>query len=347
MTGISVDATVRVRDVTVAVELPPGSCTAVIGPNGAGKSTFVGLLSGALRPDAGTVAVHGRTLAGPGGFVPPHKRGVALLEQRSLLFPHLDVLANAMFGLRAHGVARHEARRTALAALEQAGCAGLADRRPHQLSGGQAQRVALARALAVRPEVVLLDEPMAALDVASAPGLRGVLRAQLADRTAVLVTHDLLDVLTLASHVVVLEQGRVVEQGPVAEVLPRPRSRFLADFTGVTLLVGELVDGGLQLADGTVVAGLAGDDATAGPGWASIPANAVGLHLHSPHGSPRNAFGVVVRSVEPRGPVVRVVVELAGQTLVADLTTAAVAELEVAPGLRLVASIKATAVTLY
>lgn len=347
MTGIRVDATVEVRDVALAVDLPRGSCTAVIGPNGAGKSTLVGLLSGSVRPDSGTVAVHGRALAGPAGFVPPHRRGVALLEQRSLLFPHLDVLANAMFGLRSHGVAGDEARKAALTALAEVGCAGLAGRRPHQLSGGQAQRVALARALAVRPDVVLLDEPMAALDVASAPELRGLLRAQLADRTAVLVTHDLLDVLTLASHVIVLERGRVVEQGPVAEVLPRPRSRFLADFTGVNLLSGELVDGGLRLADGTVVAGLAGDDATAGPGWAAIPSNSVGLHLHSPHGSPRNAFDVVVRSLEPRGPVVRVVVELAGQALAADLTTGAVAELGVAPGLRLVASAKATAVTLY
>ncbi|TRY16887.1 ATP-binding cassette domain-containing protein [Tessaracoccus rhinocerotis] len=347
MTGIRVDAAVRVRDVVLDLDLPEGSCTAAIGPNGAGKSTFVGLLSGALRPDTGTVAIHGRTVAGPGGFVPPHKRGVALLEQRSLLFPHLDVLANAMFGLRSRGVPRHTARAEALAQLERVGCADLTHRRPNQLSGGQAQRVALARALAIKPDVVLLDEPMAAMDVAAAPEIRSLLRTHLAGRTSVLVTHDLLDVLTLASHVVVLERGRVVEQGRVADVLPRPRSQFLADFTGVNLLFGDLVDGGLRLADGTVVAGLAGDDATAGPGWASIPANAVGLHLADPHGSPRNAVDVVVRAVEPRGPVVRVVVDLAGQALAADLTTGAVAELGVEPGLRLVASIKATAVTLY
>lgn len=347
MTGIRVDATVRTRDVVLDLDLPEGSCTAVIGPNGAGKSTLVGLLSGALRPDEGTVAIHGSTLADDARFVPPHRRGVALLEQRSLLFPHLDVLANAMFGLRSRGVGKVAARAEAVAQLERVGCVDLVERRPNQLSGGQAQRVALARALATKPDVVVLDEPMAALDVASAPGLRSLLRTHLAGRTSVLVTHDLLDVLTLASHVVVLEGGRVVEQGRVAEVLPRPRSQFLADFTGVNLLSGELVEGGLCLADGTVVAGLMGDDATAGPGWASIPANAVGLHQHDPHGSPRNAVDVVVRSVEPRGPVVRVVVDLVGQALAADLTTGAVAELSVAPGLRLVASIKATAVTLY
>ncbi|GAB3811165.1 ATP-binding cassette domain-containing protein [Tessaracoccus terricola] len=347
MSGIRVDARIRARDVHLDVDLPPGSRTAVIGPNGAGKSTLLGLLSGALRPDDGRVEVHGRALADGKFFIPPHRREVALLEQRPLLFPHLDVLANAMFGLRSRGVAKGVARQEALAQLDRVGCAALADRRPNQLSGGQAQRVALARALAIRPEVVLLDEPMAALDVATAPELRSLLRTHLADRTSVLVTHDLLDVLTLASHVVVLEGGRVVEQGPVAEVLSRPRSRFLADFTGVNLLSGELVDGGLRLADGTVVAGLMGDDASTGPGWASIPANAVGLHLHDPHGSPRNAVDVVVRAVEPRGPVVRVLVDLDGQALAADLTTSAVAELGVEPGLRLVASIKATAVTLY
>lgn len=347
MSGIRVDATVRARDVDLHLDLPQGSRTAVIGPNGAGKSTLLGLLSGALRPDAGIVSVHGRTLADGAEFVPPHRRDVALLEQRPLLFPHLDVLANTMFGLRSRGATKATAREEALVQLGRVGCAPLADRRPGQLSGGQAQRVALARALAIEPDVVLLDEPLAALDVTSAPELRSLLRTHLAGRTSVLVTHDLLDVLTLASHVVVLEAGRVVEQGRVADVLPRPRSQFLADFTGVNLLSGELVDGGLRLTDGTVVAGLAGDDATTGPGWASIPANAVGLHLHDPHGSPRNAVEVVVRAVEPRGPVVRVLVDLAGQALAADLTTSAVAELGVDPGLRLVASIKATAVTLY
>ncbi|MCC2593705.1 ABC transporter ATP-binding protein [Tessaracoccus sp. OS52] len=347
MSGTRVAATVRVRDVELDLELPEGVCTAVVGPNGAGKSTLVALLSGALRPDKGTVEVLGRRLADERGFVPAHRRGFALLEQRALLFPHLDVLANAAFGVRAHGVGKAEAQSQALRHLAAVGCVDLAARRPAQLSGGQAQRVALARALAVDPDLVLLDEPLAALDAAAAPEMRGLLRSHLRGRTSVLVTHDLLDVLTLASHVVVMDAGRVVEEGPVADVLPRPRSRFLADFTGVNLLTGELVSGGLRLADGTVVAGLMGDDATAGPGWASIPANAVGLHLRDPHGSPRNAFDVVVRSLEPRGPVARVVVDLAGQSLAADLTTNAVAELGIEPGLRLVAAIKATAVTLY
>lgn len=345
--GIRVDATVRARDVVLDVTLPAGCCTAVVGPNGAGKSTLVGLLSGALRPDSGTVQVGGRTLSDADGFVPAHRRGIALLEQRSLLFPHLDVLANAAFGVRSHGVPRAEARVRALAQLEAVGCADLAARRPDQLSGGQAQRVALARALAVAPDVVLLDEPMAALDAAAAPELRRLLRSHLAGRTSVLVTHDLLDVLTLAQHLVVLETGRVADVGPTAEVLARPRSRFLADFTGVNLVSGELTGETLRLPHGPALRGLLADGAVDGPGWASIPPNAVSLHLDDPHGSPRNAFDVVVASVEARGPVVRVSVDLAGQALAADLTTAAVAELGLVPGLRLVAVIKATAVTLY
>lgn len=347
MTGIRINAAVTARGVHLDVGLPAGVCTAVIGPNGAGKSTMVGLVSGALRPDTGDVVAHGRKLAADGAFVPPHRRGVALLEQRSLLFPHLDVLANAMFGARSRGVPKARAAEMALTQLRGVGCEDLAGRKPHQLSGGQAQRVALARALTVDPDVVLLDEPMAALDAAAAPQMRGLLRAHLTGRTSVLVTHDLLDVLTLAAHVVVLDAGHVVEQGPVAEVLPKPRSQFLADFTGVNLLSGELVAGGLRLRGGPVIRGLMGDDATAGPGWASVPANAVGLHEVDPHGSPRNAFPVRVVSVEPRGPVVRVSVDLAGQQLAADLTTSAVAELGVEPGAWLVAAIKATAVTLY
>lgn len=347
MSGILLAARVGSRDVHLDVELPAGRCTAVLGPNGAGKSTLIGLVSGAVAPDAGTVDVLGRRVADGRHVVPTHRRGTALLEQRALLFPHLDVLTNVAFGLRSRGASRAEAQRVAQHQLDAVGCGDLAGRRAHELSGGQAQRVALARALAVDPDVVLLDEPLAALDVATAPQMRTLLRAHLEGRTAVLVTHDLLDVLTLADHVVVLEAGRVVEGGPVTDVLARPRSQFLADFTGVNLLAGDLVDGGLRLADGTVVAGLRGDDATAGPGWASIPANAVGLHPVDPHGSPRNAFDVVVTAVEPRGPVVRVLVDLAGQTLAADLTAAAVAELAVEPGSRLVAAVKATAVTLY
>ncbi len=345
--GIRIDATVRARDVALELDLPAGRCTAVVGPNGAGKSTLIGLLSGAIRPDAGTVEAGGRVLADAQVFVPPHRRGTALLEQRSLLFPHLDVLANAAFGVRSHGVPRTEARARALAQLEAVGCADLAGRRPHQLSGGQAQRVALARALAVAPDVVLLDEPMAALDAASAPEMRRLLRSHLAGRTTVLVTHDLLDVLTLAQHLVVIEAGRVADSGPTGEVLARPRSQFLADFTGVNLLAGELSGESLRLPGGPELRGLLADGASDGPGWASVPPNAVSLHLADPHGSPRNAFDVLVTALDPRGPVVRVVADLAGQALAADLTTSAVAELGLAPGMRLVAVVKATAVTLY
>lgn len=347
--GIRVRAQLRTRDVDLDLELPANQCTAILGANGAGKSTLVGLLSGALQPDdGGIVAVHGQRLAGGSqGFVPPHRRGIALLEQRPLLFPNMDVLANVAFGMRCRGTERKAAKARAEAQLAAVGCAKLAGRRSHQLSGGQAQRIALARALVITPEVLLLDEPLAALDVAAAPRMRRLLHDQLAGRTAVLVTHDLLDVLTLAQHVVVLEAGRVIESGPAARVLARPTSRFLADFTGVNLLTGEIVGDCLRLTGGPILHGLPEGDATAGTGWASVPANAVSLHLDEPHGSPRNNFRAEVRAVEPRGPVVRVLVDLAGQQLSADLTTSAVAELGLVSGTPVVAAIKATAVKLY
>lgn len=347
MTGIRVRAKIGDRNVVLDLEAPAERTTVVLGPNGAGKSTLIGLLSGALAPDVGTVEILGGTVADGRRVVPPHRRNVALLEQRALLFPHMDVLANAAFGLRARGVRRPAAEATARAHLAEVGCRDLASRRSDELSGGQAQRVALARALAIDPDVVLLDEPLAALDATAAPAMRRLLREHLRGRTAVLVTHDLLDVLTLGQHVVVLEGGRVSESGAAAHVLTRPRSAFLAEFAGLNLLSGHLTDAGLRLPGGPTVIGIPDRDAPCGPGWAAIPANAVSLHTAVPDGSPRNRLPVVVTAVEPRGAVVRVVTEVAGQRLAADLTAGAVADLALEPGARLVAAVKATAVALY
>ena len=168
----------------------------------------------------------------PGTMVAPHARRTALLGQDALLFPHLDALENVAFGPRSRGTSRSTARADAQRWLDEVGVGDLADRRPRQLSGGQAQRVAVARALAADPRVLLLDEPMAALDVAVQPALRQVLRRVLADRTAIVVTHDPLDALLLADRVVVLESGRVVEEGPSRDVLARPRSAFAGRLAG-------------------------------------------------------------------------------------------------------------------
>ena len=252
---------------------------AVLGPNGSGKSTLLDVLAGLLRPDAGHVRVGGRTLTDAGVHVPPHRRGVGLLAQQPLLFPHLTALANVAFGPRAQGVSRRAATARARELLDAVDVAGLADRRPAQLSGGQQQRVALARALAAGPDLLLLDEPLAALDVDTMPAMRALLRRTIRDsgRTAVLVTHAALDALVLADRVVVLSDGVVVEEGPTREVLARPRSPFAARIAGLDLVPGTACPEGLKTADGFVVAGHAEGTVVGEPAVAVFPPAAVAV----------------------------------------------------------------------
>ncbi len=353
---LRVEATVADRDVDVALTVRPGETVAVLGPNGAGKSTVLGLVAGLLRPDAGRVTLHDRTLAGDGHWVPPHERRVALLAQDPLLFPHLSVLDNVAFAPRCSGVRRRAARSAAAAWLERLGVETLAGRRTHEISGGQAQRVAIARALAAEPEVLLLDEPMAALDVAVAPALRQTLRGVLADRTAVIVTHDALDALLLADRVVVVDGGRVVEDGPTEEVLSRPRSPFAARIAGLNLVDGTWT-GEAVASDGEEVRGFPGgpSPAVGEPAVAVFSPSVVSVFAHDPGGSPRNALPVVVTLLEPLGDRVRVRAETAAAPggsgsvshLAADLTPQSVAELDLAPGSRVLFSVKASEVAVY
>ena len=359
-------------DVTVAAG--SGEVLAVLGPNGAGKSTLLGVLSGLLRPDSGHVRVGDRTVTDveAGVFVPAHRRGVGLLAQQALLFPHMTALANVAFGPRAQGVARREAEERARGLLADVlpDVPGLADRRPAQLSGGQQQRVALARAIAPDPELLLLDEPLAALDIDAAPAMRALLRRVIRDgkQTAVLVTHSALDALVLADRVVVLSGGRVVEQGPTREVLARPRSAFAARIAGLDLIPGVRAGGALRTVEGLVIAGRdpqrvhsVEESAQLGPsstpdGAAAVavfPPSAVSVFAEEPHGSPRNVLPVRLASIEPRGDVVRL---RAGprpggpewlEGLAADVTPAAVADLVAEPGVDLWFAVKATEVQIH
>lgn len=348
--GVRIDAAVPGRGVEVDLTLPGGTTTALVGPNGAGKSTLVQLLDGRLRPARGSVAVAGRVLSDDRSNVPTHRRPIALLQQRPVLFDHLDVLGNVAFGPRARGASRRDARARAERELDLVGASELASRRPTTLSGGQAQRVALARALATDPSVLLLDEPFAALDVGAAAILRRVLADRLSRTrpTTLLVTHDPLDIWALASRLVCLEAGRVTAQGEVTELLARPTTGFLADLCGANLLQGRR-EGSLVRVDDQLVAGLWEDDADGGTGaaLAVFDPSAVALHTQRPGGSPRNAWPVVVVGLEPRGATVRVRLELAGgQGLAADLTAQGVSELSIAPGHQLFAQVKATQVML-
>lgn len=222
----------RVGDrLDVDLRVAAGETVAVVGPNGAGKSTLVALAAGLEAPDAGTVSIGGVTVAdaATGAWVPPHRRGVALLSQRALLFPHLSALDNVAFGPRSRGVPRAAARAAARHWLDRVDAGELAARSPRTLSGGQAQRVALARALAASPSVLLLDEPMSALDANVVPALRAAMVEVLGDATCILVTHSAQDALALAGRIIVLERGRVVADGPTRAVLTAAPTPFVAN----------------------------------------------------------------------------------------------------------------------
>jgi molybdate transport system ATP-binding protein len=346
------EATVRVADrrTDLAVEVGDGEVVAVLGPNGAGKSTLLSALAGLLRPDTGRATLDGSVLFDVGRpghrdvWVPAHAREVALLAQEPLLFPHLSALDNVAFGPRSAGRSRRTSREVAGRWLEEVDASGLAGERPGRLSGGQAQRVSVARALATDPGLLLLDEPMAALDVAVATALRGVLRRVLAGRSAVVVTHDVLDALLLAQRVVVLEGGRVVEDGPTAQVLSRPRSGFAARVAGLNLVRGTREGHGVRSASGMLVEGIAEEPVSPGaPALAVFRPSAVGVYRRPPGGSPRNVIERTVAELEPHGDQVRV----RTGDLSADVTAAAVADLDLVPGTSVVLAVKATEVAIY
>jgi molybdate transport system ATP-binding protein len=346
-------AQLAARDFDVQLEVGDGERVAVLGPNGSGKSTLLALLAGTLRPDAGHAQLDDRVLFDRDHRhrrrLPPHARGIALLAQDPLLFPHLTAAGNVAFGPRAAGQPRRQARETAAHWLAEVDATGLADRRPHQLSGGQAQRVAIARALATRPQLLLLDEPMAALDVTAAPLLRRVLRKVLQDRAAIIVTHDLLDALLLAHRVVVLDHGQVVESGPTRDVIAHPRTPFTARIAGLNLITGTAETSGVRSVGGELIEGVYRFDAAAGePAIAVFSPSAVAIYDELPRGSPRNTFPVTVSELEPRDDQVRVRGNTrAGQSLVADVTAPVVGELDLYPGKATYFAVKATGVTLY
>lgn len=348
--SLDLSARVEQRGFALSLHLEAGEVLAVLGPNGSGKSTALSLIAGLLRPDSGTASLDGQVLfdvdrSGKSRvWQPPHARGVALLAQEPLLFPHLSALDNVAFGPRSLGQPRSSARATAEHWLGEVDATQYADRMPAQLSGGQAQRVAVARALAVDPRLLLLDEPMAALDVAVAPAVRQMLRRVLRNRSAVIVSHDVLDALLLANRVLVVDGGRAVEEGPTSEVLARPRSAFAARIAGLNMVRGTLDGKGVRGADGVLVEGIADDTIAQGdPAVAVFRPSSVGVYRTPPGGSPRNLMRVVVTELEPFGAQIRVWTA----RLSADVTATAVAELDLAPGTPALFAVKASEVAIY
>ncbi|KUF13317.1 ABC transporter permease [Streptomyces silvensis] len=329
----------------LTLDAEPGTTIAVVGPNGAGKTTLLRALLG-LTPRAHATLRLGATDV---TALPPHQRGVAWVPQDGALFPHLSALSNTAYGLRVQGVPRAAARRTAQAWLDRLGVGHLAHRRPGRLSGGQAQRVALARALAPSPRLLLLDEPLAALDQTTRAHVRHTLRSHLSGFGGVclIVTHDPVEAVSLADRVLVLEDGRTLQDAPPAEVTRHPRSPWVARMLGRNALPGTATaDGTLRLIDGghLVVA----EPLDAGTrALAIIAPEAVSLHRARPGGSPRNVWPGTVREITAVGSRLRVLVVLDdAPDLVAEITPQAAAELALADGTPVYVGIKATEVTL-
>ena len=372
---VRVAGTIAERGWKVDAELRPGLVTAVVGHNGAGKSTLAQVIAGTLRLDQGSARIGERVVDDAVTFVPARRRGVAMVSQAPRIFTHMSVLANVAFPLRVRGVGRAEARAAALEQLRAVGIDDLAHKRASDLSGGQAARVAIARALVFRPEVLILDEPTAALDVEATAQVSSVLRQRLtgAGITTLLVSHDIAEVLALASHMIVMGDGRVVEEGEPARVLASPQSVFAARLAGLNIVAGPIAmrpgmvgvsvgEGELWAADLSgfdsadagrvdVASGDAADDVVSGGSGQggrvalTFPPEAVALSREESHASPRSVLPGVVAGIDVDGSLVSVRVALAeGVSVTSRVTASAWAELGLGVGDRLWASVKATQV---
>ncbi|MGW0602566.1 ABC transporter ATP-binding protein [Streptomyces sp. NPDC002640] len=327
----------------VALTAAPGEVVALLGPNGAGKTTALRALAGLTPLDDGHLLLDGRELSA----LPAENRPVGVVFQDYLLFPHLSALDNVAFGLRCRGLSRREARAEAARRLERMGLERHATARPRHLSGGQAQRVALARALATRPRLLLLDEPLAALDARTRLETRAALRRHLDEfeAVAVLVTHDPLDAMVLADRLVVVEGGRVVQTGTPDLIARRPRTDYVARLVGLNLYRGTAsghqvrVEGGGGEAPAGVTVTVA--EELSGEVFVAFPPSAVTLHRERPAGtSARNVWRCRVAGMESHGDRVRA--DLTGELpMAADLTTVSAAELGLAPGGEVWATVKA------
>jgi len=335
----------------VSLEVGATETLALVGPNGAGKTTCLGLAAGLLRPLRGRVTLGEEVWYDSESGVdrPPHRRAVGLVYQEYALFPHLDVRGNVAYGARARGAGRKAALDEADRWLERLGLRELGIRPPIGLSGGQRQRVALARALASGARVLLLDEPFAALDVATRASVRGELRRFLGELglPTLLVTHEATDALALADRIAVIEGGRVVQNGTREDLLARPQTPFVAELVGLNLYRAEL-GGGSDLREariGRLVFHVLAQGATGAISLA-FPPSSVTLSAEAPRGSAQNVFEAVVKEVLPLVDRLRVVVD-AGVPVAADVTREAAAALALAPGRRVWLSVKATAIEVY
>ena len=340
--------------IDVDLQVAPGETAALLGPNGAGKSTSLAVIAGlhdangAAEPsNRSDVILAGRVLAGATlqRAVPPDERRIGVVFQDALLFEHLTVLDNVAFPARSRGASRRASRLDAVGWLERLDLVDLAQRRPGELSGGQAQRVAIARALACDPDLLLFDEPLAALDVETRTQVRRALRDRL-DAFAgprLLVTHDPADAFLLADRLHVIEDGRITQVGSPDEIRRRPATTYVAALAGTNLFTGIASGGGVRL-DGLDHTLRISDSAISGHVAVALHPRSISLHGNRPEGSQRNVWASTVELVEGMGNVVRVTLA-APIPLAVDVTPGAVADMGIAPGSSVWAAVKATEIT--
>lgn len=349
---MSLDARVQLGrgdfSLDLSLDAADGDTIGLLGPNGSGKSTTLRCLAGLDAPQTGRIDIAGVTVVDTarGIDLPPEQRSVGFVFQDYLLFPHMSVLDNVAFGLRARGEARQSAERRAREWLDRLEIGDLASRKPGRLSGGQAQRVALARALVIEPDLLLLDEPLAALDAGTRASVRSLLRRHLADfhGAVVMVTHDPMDAMVLADRVVVLEDGHAVQAGTPGDVARRPESSYVAQLVGVNMLRGHADDGVVDLDSGGEIR--IANVAISGPVIVALRPEAISVHLQHPEGSARNVWQSRVSSLEARGDLVRLEVE-GPPALTAVITPAAVADLGLHEGADVWLTAKATDLDVY
>jgi len=348
---VSLEATVQLTlgalalDMEVGIE--EGEVVALLGPNGAGKTTLLRAIAGLVPLESGHVRLDGRVLedTASGEYIPTERRPIGVVFQDYLLFPHLSVLDNVAFGLRSRGTRPREAYDRAAQWLDRVGLRSYAKAKPGALSGGQRQRVALARALAPDPRLLLLDEPLAALDATTRAEVRRDLKHHLASFPGLrlVVTHDPLEAAALADRLVVMEHGRLVQTGTPAEVTEHPRSQYVADLVGVNLMRGQADQGSVRLANGPMVAAAG---AESGDVFAVVHPRAVALYRQRPEGSPRNVWPGRITGIDLMGGRVRV--RIGGELpVVAEVTQAALRELGLEEGGEVWLSFKATEVGVY
>ena len=329
----------------IEISIPSGRTVALLGPNGAGKSTVVACLAGLLPIDRGRIDLDGRTLDDPatGTLIPAEDRSVGVVFQDYVLFPHLTVLENVAFGLRSRKVKKGPASAAAMAWLDRLGIGDLAGRRPADLSGGQAQRVALARALITEPDLLLLDEPLAALDATTRVELRRTLTDHLEQFAGprMLITHDPTEAFLLADEIHVIENGRITQVGTPDDIRLRPRTAYIADLAGSNLFIGTAHGGTVTVGDHSISVA---DRQIDGPVLAAVNPRAIVISLSKPGGSSRNSWSTRVERIEHYGDRVRL------QTgnplpLTAEITPAALDDLQINEGSPVWVSIKATEIT--